>query len=73
MITFQSVFYMYMYMYVLLCHAFLHSLLVMHFLVPFLASCSGGYGYVFVAQDTQTGKEYALKVLYTCTCMYVCV
>ena len=26
----------------------------------------GGYGYVFVAQDTQSGKEYALKVLYGC-------
>ena len=24
--------------------------------------CSGGYGFVFVAQDTSTGKEYALKV-----------
>ena len=24
--------------------------------------CIGGYGYVFVAQDTQSGKEYALKV-----------
>ena len=23
---------------------------------------SGGYGFVFVAQDTSTGKEYALKV-----------
>jgi serine/threonine protein kinase len=23
----------------------------------------GGYGYVFVAQDTQTGREYALKVI----------
>ena len=22
----------------------------------------GGYGFVFVAQDTSTGKEYALKV-----------
>ena len=23
----------------------------------------GGYGFVFIAQDTKTGKEYALKVL----------
>lgn len=22
----------------------------------------GGYGYVFVAQDSETGKDYALKV-----------
>lgn len=27
---------------------------------------TGGYGYVFVAQDTRTGKDYALKVLSTC-------
>ena len=26
----------------------------------------GGYGYVFVAQDSESGKEYALKVLYMC-------
>ena len=37
--------------------------------------CLGGYGYVFVAQDTQSGKEYALKVhthirtIY-CICMH---
>ena len=28
---------------------------------------AGGYGYVFVAQDSQTGKEYALKVRYEAT------
>ena len=40
---------------------------------------TGGYGYVFVAQDTQSGKEYALKV-YTYhivylvdTCILVCM
>ena len=31
---------------------------------------SGGYGFVFVAQDTSTGKEYALKV--TCPNSVLC-
>jgi len=33
--------------------------------VVYLCVClcvAGGYGYVFVAQDTQTGVDYALKV-----------
>lgn len=29
----------------------------------YLIWCAGGYGYVFVAHDTKSGKEYALKVL----------
>ena len=34
----------------------------------------GGFGYVFVAQDVSTGKDYALKVrVCVCTCVCVCV
>lgn len=35
----------------------------------YLIWCTGGYGYVFVAQDTKSGKEYALKV---CTKSITC-
>ena len=34
----------------------------------------GGFGYVFVAQDVSTGKDYALKVcVCVCECVCVCV
>ena len=35
--------------------------------------CVGGYGYVFVAQDPHSGKDYALKVLCIHNVLSVCV
>ena len=31
----------------------------------------GGYGFVFVAQDTSTGKEYALKVKFNFLLLFI--
>lgn len=42
---------------------YIQSILICVFHIIYgLALCTGGYGYVFVAQDTKSGKEYALKV-----------
>ena len=39
-----------------------------------MSVCVGGYGYVFVAQDPHSGKDYALKVpciLSECVCVSI--
>lgn len=41
--------------------------LLFHIALTTIFSISGGFAYVFVAQDTNTGKEYALKVFQTCS------